>query len=366
MHVTFLIGNGFDLGIGLKTAYSDFYKVYCAETQEDDENLRNFKSAIQLKSETWSDFESAFGKYSNNLNDPEVYLELFENFVNSFIGYIRTEERRFDESKLDHAIEGMSTALSSYYKIRPADEEAIRKATDRNDVYFNFVTFNYTNCLDKCFNAIQKKAGGGKFSGGYINELVHAHGYIDDLIMGVNDATQIANKAFAENLDVMEGIVKPIQNQIIRMSYDERATRLIKVSTIVCIYGMSVGATDKKWWKLVMDWLQENSGRHLMVLIHEAGSQTVLQWNRTVKRIRKALFTYGEVPDAKKKSLESRIHIQTNHDIFSMNLVKAQQLEEKSQTADENKNTTERIRSEIEKMTATDTEVSEMLSEVFS
>ena len=48
MQVTFLIGNGFDLGIGLKTAYSDFYRVYCAETQKDDENLRNFKSAIQL------------------------------------------------------------------------------------------------------------------------------------------------------------------------------------------------------------------------------------------------------------------------------------------------------------------------------
>ena len=105
MQVTFLIGNGFDLGIGLKTAYSDFYRVYCAETQKDDENLRNFKSAIQLKSETWSDFENAFGKYSSELNDTAVYLELFENFVNSFISYIRNEEQRFDESKLDNAVE---------------------------------------------------------------------------------------------------------------------------------------------------------------------------------------------------------------------------------------------------------------------
>ena len=245
MQVTFLIGNGFDLGIGLKTAYSDFYRVYCAETQKDDENLRNFKSAIQLKSETWSDFENAFGKYSSELNDTAVYLELFENFVNSFISYIRNEEQRFDESKLDNAVEGMSKAFSTYYKIRPADAEVLRRVIDRNDVYFNFVTFNYTNCLDKCFNAVKEKAGGCKFSGGYISELVHVHGYIDDLIMGVNDETQIANKAFAENLDVIEGIIKPVQNQIIRMNYDERATKLIKNSTIVCIYGMSVGSTDK-------------------------------------------------------------------------------------------------------------------------
>lgn len=116
MQVTFLIGNGFDLGIGLKTAYSDFYRVYCAETQKDDENLRNFKSAIQLKSETWSDFENAFGKYSSELNDTAVYLELFENFVNSFISYIRNEEQRFDESKLDNAVEGMSMAKQDNYK----------------------------------------------------------------------------------------------------------------------------------------------------------------------------------------------------------------------------------------------------------
>ena len=366
MQVTFLIGNGFDLGIGLKTAYSDFYRVYCAETQKDDENLRNFKSAIQLKSETWSDFENAFGKYSSELNDTAVYLELFENFVNSFISYIRNEEQRFDESKLDNAVEGMSKAFSTYYKIRPADAEVLRRVIDRNDVYFNFVTFNYTNCLDKCFNAVKEKAGGCKFSGGYISELVHVHGYIDDLIMGVNDETQIANKAFAENLDVIEGIIKPVQNQIIRMNYDERATKLIKNSTIVCIYGMSVGSTDKKWWKLIMEWLQENSARHLIVLSHEAGSQTVFQWNRTVKRIRRNLFTYGEVSDDKKKPLESQIHIQTNHDIFSMNLVKSQQLGGQPQTMEDSKDITERVRSEIEKMTATDAEVSGMLDEVFN
>jgi len=184
--------------------------------------------------------------------------------------------------------------------------------------------------------------------------------------MGVNDETQIANKAFAENLDVIEEIIKPVQNQIIRMNYDERATKLIKNSTIVCIYGMSVGSTDKKWWKLIMEWLQENSARHLIVLSHEAGSQTVFQWNRTVKRIQRNLFTYGEVSDDKKKPLESQIHIQTNHDIFSMNLVKSQQLGGQPQTMEDSKDITERVRSEIEKMTATDAEVSEMLDEVFN
>ncbi len=149
MQVTFLIGNGFDLGIGLKTAYSDFYRVYCAETQKDDENLRNFKSAIQLKSETWSDFENAFGK---DIQASSMIQRCTWNCLKilstSFISYIRNEEQRFDESKLDNAVEGMSKAFSTYYKIRPADAEVLRRVIDRNDVYFNFVTFNYTNCLE--------------------------------------------------------------------------------------------------------------------------------------------------------------------------------------------------------------------------
>ncbi len=57
---------------------------------------------------------------------------------------------------------------------------------------------------------------------------------------------------------------------------------------------------------------------------------------------------------------------QTNHDIFSMNLVKSQQLGGQPQTMEDSKDITERVRSEIEKMTATDAEVSEMLDEVFN
>ena len=29
LNITFLIGNGFDIGLGLKTRYKDFYKYYC-------------------------------------------------------------------------------------------------------------------------------------------------------------------------------------------------------------------------------------------------------------------------------------------------------------------------------------------------
>lgn len=119
-----------------------------------------------------------------------------------------------------------------------------------------------------------------------------------------------------------EEIVKPLQNQVIRMNFDNRATRIIKGSSIICVYGMSIGVTDKKWWKLIMDWLQENSARHLIVLQHKEGTRFTFRWNRLVKEVRAKLFLYGNIPEEKQSDLVSRIHIEFNHDIFAMNLRK--------------------------------------------
>lgn len=69
-----------------------------------------------------------------------------------------------------------------------------------------------------------------------------------------------------------------------------------------------------------MDWLQESTSHHLIVLQHRVGTRFTFRWNRLVKEIRSNLFSYGNVPDEKQKALESRIHIDVNHDIFAMNL----------------------------------------------
>lgn len=70
----------------------------------------------------------------------------------------------------------------------------------------------------------------------------------------------------------------------------------------------------------MIDWLQRSTGNHLIILQHRAGAKFPFRWNRIVKEIRSKLFLYGDVPEEKRKSLENRIHIDVNHDIFSMNL----------------------------------------------
>lgn len=321
MNVTFMIGNGFDLGIGLRTAYSDFYKVYCKPNSKDSPEVRKFKSELEENYENWSDFEEAFSEYAGRIDDAEDYLAFFEDFVESFSEYLSQEENNFDPSKSDLIIKRMKEALTSYYDIRPADKEALINRIDGNRAEFNFISFNYTLCLNDCLEILKHKPNYDAEIKGYIRDIIHVHGFTDhDMIMGVNDIEQIKNKSFSEDIDITEEIVKPLQNQIIRMNFDNNAVRIINGSDIICVYGMSIGSTDKIWWKLVIDWLQRSTGNHLIILQHRAGAKFPFRWNRIVKEIRSKLFLYGDVPEEKRKSLENRIHIDVNHDIFSMNL----------------------------------------------
>lgn len=46
MQITFLIGNGFDIGLGLKTRYTEFYKEYIRLAPNDSENIIKFKQEL--------------------------------------------------------------------------------------------------------------------------------------------------------------------------------------------------------------------------------------------------------------------------------------------------------------------------------
>ena len=41
MNITFLLGNGFDIGLGMPTRYEDFYKEYCKIVTGEDGDTEN-------------------------------------------------------------------------------------------------------------------------------------------------------------------------------------------------------------------------------------------------------------------------------------------------------------------------------------
>ena len=124
MQITFLIGNGFDIGIGLKTRYEDFYKKYCVVTEDDNDNIRSYKEMLQkrdseemLKIIDWADFEIAFGQHSEEfkIEEKELYIERFEDFVSKFNAYLEAEEAAIDYTDENAIAETMKTAVTTWF-----------------------------------------------------------------------------------------------------------------------------------------------------------------------------------------------------------------------------------------------------------
>ena len=335
MYITFLIGNGFDLGIGLNTRYGDFYKKYCVDTKGDNENLKSFKKMLGSKEITeyppiidWADFETAFGKHSKefSIETKEAYIERFENFVSKFNAYLEDEEKMADYSSNGALIaKTMKNAITTYYYIRKDDRVEIEKLyQSRNDRrIYNFVSFNYTNSVDTCAKILKNELKGDNSQ--EVGQIVHVHGYVDsNMIMGVNDVSQIVNPELSADYDVACELVKPQQNIDSRTGYDAEVTSIIDSSNIICIYGMSLGETDKKWWNLISKWLAANNSRKLVILKYDTNYNarfTYTQRKSTAESINRFL-KYSDLSDEKKLEIAKRIYIGANHNVFSMDLRK--------------------------------------------
>lgn len=257
------------------------------------------------------------------IEEKEKYLERFEDFVSAFNAYLEEEENNLNYSEEIGLV--MKNAVSTYFHIREADKIAMQSIYGRyNDKRkYNFISFNYTRSIDNCVKLLADELK--KDNDKLVGSTEHIHGYIDtNMIMGVNDSTQITNPDFANDVDVVEEIVKPQQNSDARTRYESKVTSLINNSHVICIYGMSIGATDKKWWNLISHWLAGNSARKLVILkyVKEYNPRFTYLQRRITNSIINDFLMYSDLPADKKEEIKKNIYIGANHNVFEMDLRK--------------------------------------------
>ena len=90
MNITFMIGNGFDLQLGLKTRYIDFYNYYIAKNNND-----MIAKSINENYDLWSDLEVGLGEFTSTLsnNDIESFLDSKRNLESQHDFTFRRRER---------------------------------------------------------------------------------------------------------------------------------------------------------------------------------------------------------------------------------------------------------------------------------
>lgn len=261
MNITFLIGNGFDVGIGMKSRFRDFFPVYQENSQNKPENIKRLAQEIGDDYDTWADFKRALGEYTLKFtkDTKKDFLNQIRDFEIDFIKYLKENEKTLDFGDAEEIAKVMKNALINYYSLKnlaPVSNETISNVYSvyANQVRtYNFINFNYTSTLEKCLNTVAEKIVRKRKYGANeiidkLGEIVHVHGSCDLYpIIGLNDKKQIANEELAKDANFAKCIIKPSINELLRQSYDKNAMSIINQSKIICIYGMSLGETDKVW-----------------------------------------------------------------------------------------------------------------------
>ena len=339
MDITFLIGNGFDLNLGLNTRYSDFLKEYLQDNPEDTEEIKAFKADIIEKeqqdkqkgeeaSHLWSNAEMAFGLYTddvvNQQKTVETFFERYDDFCIRLASYLQAQENRIlvqgDGKDFINAIQNFHKGLTE------AQVAQVNKAEALFDggYVFNFIIFNYTEIIDKILQTIRdnRTSMGTRTvkstnKSNSIGKVIHVHGTTtQDMVFGVNDETQIANMELFNNAlpFYLNSLIKQKTNHENEARIDEKTHEIIKNSSFVYIYGMSLGDTDAIWWERVIERMKAQTNTHVFIHGFDAPKNRLIQRQRWIYEYEKKrqflAFAKGDTT-----GLADRIHI-VNADIF--------------------------------------------------
>ena len=346
MQITFLVGNGFDLNAGLRTRFSDFFKVYCEETANDKPVIKKFKEEIGTNVELWSDFEKQMGAYTFKVTKDipeegelsiEDYYTCIDDFRNKFIIYLNEEIRRLTVmANTDQIRDKCQDMLRNPFRyLRTGQRDRLYNYIDAQDqpltVEYGFVVFNYTDMCEQCMRIQSPR----KIMG-YCNEpveaiisadrFVYVHGRLgSEILLGVDNISQIKNPFLQNDEELVYSIVKPISNRELESGQDEKAKELIETSNVIIIYGMSLGETDNFWWRVIADWLlQGKNSEERFLIVYSCDGTTNRSSTRNAvrnqKEVRKKILeAYGyELEEKDKDYMMNHIFCALNTDILKI------------------------------------------------
>ena len=333
MNITFMIGNGFDRNLGLKTSYSEFVAWY-KNTTPKTETLRKFREFINENEELWSAAEEELGRYTAqfDVGAGDAFNECHKDICEHLAQYLKDEQGKFHSQALVSEIEGAFSQLKSLTFPFHTQEKDVLNAVYANrkseDIVFNFINYNYTDTLDQCLELVRSKQG---LLGSHrhlntthnhtIGVFHHVHGTVNgQMVFGVNDKSQITKPEIfnCEDGDLYEDIlIKQQANQGYQENADTKAKKLLDDSHILYIYGMSIGITDKLWWERVCNWLAGSTERHIIFHCFDLPAEGVIDTDRKIaeRKARRKITDYSQLDDQKKRAIESRIHV-TDANLF--------------------------------------------------
>lgn len=265
MKTVFVIGNGFDINLGLHTGYQDFYDYYLLRPS-DLEQVKSLKEHLKEKRYTkWADLELGLGEYTKELSSEKDLKVILHDLSDNLVAYLRGVSSDFSPSlKL---AEKVFRGLAQPYQALPGGVARVlndfRSSHGASNV-IEVISFNYTDSLEKIIKASGPAARLplGIDADSVLGSIRHIHMSIDDpdVILGVNDESQIMNESF-RNERCRTLLVKPHINSQLEELVDEECRNLIRSADLICLFGVSLGETDALWWSIIGEQIEKTPAR---------------------------------------------------------------------------------------------------------
>jgi hypothetical protein len=303
MNITFIIGNGFDISYGLKSSYKSFYEWYLKQPRSS-EIISQFKENIKRnKADTWADFEKGLGEYSRQftIDNIDDFYECYQDAHYKLMEYLENQEQNITVS--DDEVNIFSNSLLDFYsELIPVEQEMFQNMTTNisADINYRLVSLNYTYLVDEFLENFKSPLktwnAGGYNRRASVEELVHAHGYSDKWpILAVDNISQL-NENLLEDDNFQNIMVKSNAVSTAGEHWTDRAESIIDHSDIICLYGVSIGETDTRWWKRVCKWL-ENPNKKLVVFWYDenmtSDNISLLTKMRNEDRVKRKILSYA-------------------------------------------------------------------------
>ena len=254
MNILYILGNGFDKAQGMATSYPEFYKYLTENVKDGSALLNKMKSEITENVELWSDMESGLGKFTsatdNAVEFDNFYFELSEHLQN----YLKKENEKFSptndlKTKFLTDFTTVSKYLGALDKTR-FDGFLGAVSTSSKDI--NVITLNYTNTLEKILGLNAGVTTKAFSSSTNLRNIIHVHGQLgESIIIGVDHPGQIRNDEFRKNEDIKDIMIKIESNESMKETRHMECERFIANANVIVLFGVSLGETDARWWKLI-------------------------------------------------------------------------------------------------------------------
>lgn len=315
MNITYILGNGFDIQLGLKSRYSDFLEEYIKPKGSDTVNVSEFKKYLKNHNDCmwWSDAEVAMGEHLGEFTNETIdkYTEQMENFEDELGEYLDCEQSRCiweDYTEIgERFIKFLETSFEDIFNNRTI-------SVGERDRQYNFISLNYTNTIDKILECCKKVKRGdvihkdlinNRWRDGVLGQLCHVHGDLkSQIIMGVNDESQLRVNDRLTVGDVLKWqFIKEDMSKASNHTEDRKARNLIANSDVIAIYGVSYGESDARWWSEIAKWLKGNTDHKLVAFIYEESMsyKPRVPWSRAKheEKIRKEILGKLGINDEK-------------------------------------------------------------------